>query len=125
MNCPLFSGNRWVIVNPRDPIVFVSELANDYPIPMVSSWFIGDFTTGEIVSETIDCGDMNGCLTDNCSPSISPTLSPETKTPSSSPSSSPSYVPISVQPSHIPSNGPTIEPIIERCVTVTIECNST
>ena len=119
-NCPLFDGDRWVIVNPLDPIVLVSESTNDAPIPKVSSWFIGDFGTGKILSHAIDCGDTNGCLADGCSPSVSPSRSSVTNTPSSSPS----HVSNSSYTSSLPTTGPTIEPIFDRCVTVTIACDT-
>ena len=90
-------------MNPRDPISLVSERTRDGPIPKVSSWFISDFNTGQILSDAIDCGDTNGCLADGCSPSFSPTASPS---------------------SSLPTSGPTMEPIINRCVTVTIACDT-
>ena len=110
-----------MFVSSRDPIGLVSEPTNDFPMRKVFSWFIGDFGTGRVLSDYIDCGIMDGCLPNGCNPTVSPTRSPATVPPTVSPSNPPSVS----QPTNFPTNRPTIESVVDRCVTVTITCNTT
>lgn len=96
-------------MNSENPLVLLSESTNDAPLPKVSSWFLGDFSTGQILSDAIDCGNKSDCIVNGCRPT------------SSLVSSSPSHSPISIP---LPTSGPTIEPITDQCVTVVIECDT-